>query len=336
VLAHAQEESMLIRQAQNIDLVGAAGVLKASRFDVAEWMVGRSERPQAKPGQAVVWIIVPPVARQDLEPSPSELALVEATRQLLDDGEAVMLNVQPSLLPKFGRPDQWGPMAGRFGLEADTARVVFEQVLVSPDETSQERGQIVRDFTADHAIARAVHGQRTYLVLPVPINLDDRAASGVRQEVVASVAPSAARWLESDWSRPVEHVVQGATHTPLAGPVPVIVAAQGHSSVTGRAQRFLLVGSGGWLLSYITDIATSLGGERVALEFPGNYELLLASVAWLAHLDDLIAPSAVSQQVSRLDGVTARAKWVWGSIVVGGVPAACLILGVLVWGIRRR
>jgi hypothetical protein len=134
----------------------------------------------------------------------------------------------------------------------------------------------------------------------------------------------------------VEHVAQGATHTPLASPVPVIVAAQGHSSVTGRAQRFLLVGSGGWLLSYITDIATSIGGERVALQFPGNYELLLASVAWLAHLDDLIAPSAVSQQVSRLDGVTTRAKWVWGSIVVGGVPAACLILGVLVWGIRRR
>ena len=193
VLAHAQEESMLIRQAQNIDLVGAVGVLKASRFDVAEWMVGRSERPQAKPGQRVVWIIVPPVARQGLEPSPQETALVEATRQLLDDGEAVMLNVQPSLLPKFGRRDQWGGMAGRFGLEADTARVVFEQVLVSPDETSQERGQIVRDFTADHAIARAVHGQRTYLVLPVPINLDDRAASGVRQEVVASIAPSTAR-----------------------------------------------------------------------------------------------------------------------------------------------
>ncbi|MHC4709415.1 MAG: hypothetical protein ACYTA3_03080, partial [Planctomycetota bacterium] len=145
-----------------------------------------------------------------------------------------------------------------------------------------------------------MHGQRTYLVLPVPIRQVDELNPAVRREVIASIAPSAARWLESDWSRPVEHVAQGATRTPLASPVPVIVAAQGHSGVTGRDQRFLLVGSGGWLLSYITDIATSIGGERVALEFPGNYELLLASVAWLAHLDDLIAPSAVSQQVSRL------------------------------------
>jgi hypothetical protein len=328
--------SVLIRQAQNIDLVGAAGVLEASRFDVAEWIVGRSERPQAKPGQPVVWIIVPPVARQGLEPSPSELALIEATRQLLDDGEAVMLNVHPSLLPKFGRRDQWGGMAGRFGLEADTARVIFEHVQISPDETSQERGQIVRDFTADHAIARAVHGQRTYLVLPVPIHLDDRAASSVRQEVVAWIAPSADRWLEDDWSRPVEQAAGAQPGAAIETPVPVIVAAEGHSAVTGGPQRLLLVGSGGWLLSYIADIATSVGGERVALEFPGNYELLLASVAWLASLDDLIAPSAVSQQVSRLDGVTTRAKWVWGSIVVGGVPAACLILGVLVWGIRRR
>ena len=83
----------------------------------------------------------------------------------------------------------------------------------------------------------------------------------VRQEVVASIAPSAARWIESDWSRPVEYVDPGAVHTALADPVPVVVAAEGHSAVTGGAQRFLLVGSGGWMLSYITDIATSIGGE---------------------------------------------------------------------------
>ncbi|MHC4993181.1 MAG: hypothetical protein ACYTGC_19595, partial [Planctomycetota bacterium] len=203
-----------------------------------------------------------------------------------------------------------------------------------PDETSQERGQVVRDFTADHAIARAVHGQRTYLVLPVPIREVER--EGVRHAVVASIAPSADRWLESDWARPPEQLDGATPEARLTGAVPVVVAAEGRSGVTGGPQRVLVVGSGGWLLSYITDVATSVGGDRVALEFPGNYELLLASVAWLSHLDDLIAPSAVSQQVSRLDGVTTTARWVWGSIVVGVVPAACLILGVLVWGIRRR
>ncbi|MHC4588634.1 MAG: DUF7088 domain-containing protein [Planctomycetota bacterium] len=336
VFAHAQEESMLLRRGQNIDLVGAAAVLEASRFDIAEWIVGQSDRPAAKPEQPVVWIIVPPVTRTGLEPSASEQALVEATRQLLEDGAAVMLNVHPSLLAKFGRADPWGTLAGRFGLVADTARVVFEQVQVSPQETSQERGQIVQDFPDDHAIARAVHGQRTYLVLPVPILQDAQAPAGVRRQVVARIEPSADRWLEDDWSRPPQPFDRAGPRDVLEGPVPVVVIAEGQSEVTGGQQRFMLVGSGGWMLSYITDIATSVGGERVALEFPGNYELLLASVAWLAEMDELIAPSAVSQQVERLDGVTARVKWVWGSIVVGGVPVACLVLGVLVWGIRRR
>jgi hypothetical protein len=336
VFAHAQEDSMLLRRGQNIDLVGAAAVLDASRFDVAEWIVGQSDRPAPKPGQPVVWIIVPPVTRTGLEPSAAEQALVEATGQLLADGEAVMLNVHPSLLAKFGRADPWGTLAGEFGLAADTARVVFEQVQVAPEETSQERGQIVQDFPADHAIARAVHGQRTYLVLPVPVLQDARAPAGVRRQVVARIEPSADRWLEGDWSRPPQAGGRAEAREALEDAVPVVVTAERHSEVTGRQQRFMLVGSGGWMLSYITDIATSVGGERVALEFPGNYELLLASVAWLAQMDELIAPSAVSQQVARLDGVTSRVKWVWGGIVVGGVPVACLILGVLVWGIRRR
>jgi hypothetical protein len=336
VFVHAQEDPMLLRRPQNVDLVGAASVLKASRFDVAEWIVGQSDRPAPEPGQPVVWIVVPPVSRRTLDPSPSELVLIEASRQLLEDGEAVMLNVHPSLLPKFGRPDPWRTVAASFGLEADTARVVFERVLVAPDETSEERGQVIQDFPTDHAIASAVHGQRTYLALPVPILRDESVQTGVQQQVVAWIEPSADRWLEDDWSRPPDPANDALPADALDHPVPVVVTAQRQSPATGQVQRIMLNGSGGWMLSYITDVATSVGGERVALEFPGNYELLLASVMWLAGMDELIAPSAVSQQVARLDGVTAKAKWVWGSIVVGGVPVACLVLGVLIWGIRRR
>jgi hypothetical protein len=335
VFVHAQDESMLARHGQHIDLVGAADVLRASRFAVDEWIVGQSERPSAEPGQPVVWIVVPPVARRGLEPSASEQALIEAARELVADGEAVMLNVHPSFLPKFGRDDPWRALAARFGLEADTARVVFERTRVSPEGTGPQRRQILHDFRADHPIARAVHGQPTYLALPVTILEADQAAVGVRRQTVAWIEPSPDRWLEADWSAPPESFDQAARGEALASPVPVIVAAEGPDPATGRHQRLLIIGSGGWMLSYIADVARSVGGERVALEFPGNYELLLASVAWLAGMDDLIAPSAVSQQVARLDGVTASVRWVWGAIVMGGLPVACLALGVLVWGIRR-
>ncbi len=90
------------------------------------------------------------------------------------------------------------------------------------------------------------------------------------------------------------------------------------------------------MLSYIADVVIPLGGERVALANPGNYELLLSSVAWLAQMDELIAPSPISQQVARLDGITAAVLRVWWWGVLAGMPGGCLLLGVAVWVVRRR
>jgi hypothetical protein len=100
-------------------------------------------------------------------------------------------------------------------------------------------------------------------------------------------------------------------------------------------QRVIFVGSGNWMLSGIADAASSIGGGRAVLRYPGNQELLLASTAWLAGLDDLIAPSPVSQQVARLDGVNDRVGAVWAAITIIGAPIACLLLGCLVWLVRR-
>ena len=79
-----------------------------------------------------------------------------------------------------------------------------------------------------------------------------------------------------------------------------------------------------------------MGGDRLALVNPGNYELLLASIAWLAGADELIASSPVSQQVARLDGLTPPVRTLWRWMALAIVPGACLLSGVSVWVIRRR
>ena len=68
---------------------------------------------------------------------------------------------------------------------------------------------------------------------------------------------------------------------------------------------------------------------------PGNYELLLASVAWLAGEDDLIAASPVSRQVARLEGLTPAVRTFWRWVAIAFLPAACLLAGVAVWMVRR-
>ncbi len=337
VFIHAQDESMVRRRDRQVDLVGATNVLKAARFEVQEWVVGKSDTPVPAQGQPMVWIVVPSPARQGLEPTEAERALIAAVRQLLADGEPVLLSVYPSRLPGLGRPDPWQAVVEQLGLQADTARVVYEQVRLSPQEVSRERGQAIRDFRGDHPIAKAIHGQQTYFALPVPIRSIDEASIGGQQQVIADIASSPNRWLEKDWAVDPQSLDDPKPDERFLEPVPIVVAVERlHPLERGRWQRSIVVGSGGWMLSYIADVVIPLGGDRVALANPGNYELLLSSVAWLAQMDELIAPSPISQQVARLDGITPAVQRVWWWAVLAGMPGGCLMLGVVVWVVRRR
>jgi hypothetical protein len=62
---------------------------------------------------------------------------------------------------------------------------------------------------------------------------------------------------------------------------------------------------------------------------------MLASVSWLAGMDDLIAASPISQEVSRLRDLSpdARTRWFW--IVVAGLPLLCIAAGAAIWIARR-
>ena len=59
VLVHAQDESLLSRRVQNVDFVGAADMLRGSRFEVWEWIVPRRRKPVPPRARAVVWVVVP-------------------------------------------------------------------------------------------------------------------------------------------------------------------------------------------------------------------------------------------------------------------------------------
>ncbi len=335
VFLHAQEDSLLVRRDRNVDLVGAASMLGASRFEVKEWIVGSSDPPTPAPGRPVVWIVIPPPSRKGLEPAAAELQLVDAARTLLADGESVLLSVYPSVLSRFGLSDPWQRVADRFGISVETGAVVFEELQVSRDESSRRRVDWLREFPADHPIARAVHGRRTYLALPVAI-LVAEPPPGTLIEVIARIEASPDRWMEADWSVDSRVVAEMERGPAITEPVTVMVAVETrHPLRRGSPQRAIVIGSGGWMLSYVADVAMPIGGERVVLANPGNYELLLSSVAWLAGMDDLIAPSPVSRQVARLDGITAavRRRWQWIALLLA--PGACVVLGVVVWMVRR-
>lgn len=340
VFVHGQSESILRSGQSRVDLVGVGSVLRSMRYDVREWPITNLDRPQPRAGQRTVWIVVTPPPggdRRSFEPSREEIMLLGRMRQLIAEGEPVLLSFYPSVMHKLNQPDPWqGHLAG-FGIRVDTARVLLGSQVAPGGGRTQVQWADFTDIRSDHPVGQAVSGQLVRLPVPVPIEIASELPTGVRRWILIEQPADASRWLEDDW---LDAIRNGETDVPpekrLDQPAPLAAAAsRPHPLDQNRRQRLVVVGSGTWMQSSIADQVVSLGGARVALVFPGNYELLQASVAWLAGMDDMIARSPTSQQVARLDGVTPSVRTLWWWIALVILPGGCLVIGAVVWTVRR-
>lgn len=336
MFVHTEEGSMLRPRPNQADLVGIANLLKASRFEVAEWSPAtQSTRPTPEKNQRIVWVIIPPMQRTGIQISKQEESLLAAVRRLIDDGEPILLSAYPSILPRYGQPDPWARLPQPFGMSFDTSQVVYEQVRMGEGEMQNRIAQLINEYPIDHIISRAIEGLDSRFSLPIPITMQE-GITGIDRTGLASIAASPDRWTEPQWTTDPSQTKAPTPERVLQREVPVAVAAERIHPVRTGMQRVICVGAGAWMLSYEADLVVPIGGNRVALVYPGNNELMLASIAWLAGMDDLIAASPVSQEVSRLKDVTesARLRWMW--ITVAGMPGLCIVLGITMWLIRRR
>jgi hypothetical protein len=263
-------------------------------------------------------VVIPPTSRAGFEPSLREQKLLDAVEGLLAEGESVMLNVQPSLLPRYGQQDSWSALAESVGITLDTEKVLVERVAVGPNNLDVQRAQMISRTNSEHVIARAVEGRQIFI--PLPISMEGG-------EPLILVNPSGDRWLDTHWER---EIIDVAGKLPIAKDVTIATATQHHSGA-----RVVIVGSGGWLLSWAADRAVSLGGGQVAMVNPGNSELLLACVEWLSGLDDWIAAGPIGQQLSRVHGLSRPMYLVWTGILILGIPIL-LFASALFVSIRRH
>ncbi|MDG2424800.1 MAG: Gldg family protein [Phycisphaerales bacterium] len=334
IFVHDRDVSMLKSDSQNIDVTGAQSMLEASRVNVMEWSVSTEKRPVIPPGSPAVWIVMAPARRTGLKPSRSEMELVHVAGNLLADGEPVLLSFYPSLLPRYGQSDPWAELVRPLGIEVKTGQVITESNRGPDGEHVVGRVQVLTEFTEPHLVAAALHGQSLALPLPVPVGISEDARRGDIL-LMAHVSPRSTRWLEEDWSPRDEAMPMQADQTSLDQPAPVIAAVERPSPVGGEPQRVLVVGSGGWMLNYVADMVMATGGERYALLYPGNHELLLSGSAWLAGLDDRIAPGPLSQEVARLGSIPSATRRQWSWFLLLGIPGVITLVGIGVW-FRRR
>ena len=258
--------------------------------------------------------IVPPLERRSLEPDAAEKALLEATQRLLREGEPVFLLAAPSVAAAMGMQDPWADPLRTQGLQARTGAMVVE--LAARSETDRQlRTTIERVVRGEHPASRALRGKVSW---PLPMPLEVRSAGAWKAATVACIEPGSATWIEEDprvISNGTDRVPNGKA---LAADqrVPILALAQGED------RRVALAGGVAWALSSTAGVADARG----ALLHPGNRDLFVAVVRWLA--GDASADGAV-QEVGV--GLARRMH------AVAWLPA--LLMLVAPWGLhslRRR
>jgi len=334
VFVHDGAASVLNPVNPDVDVSGAASVLRAAGMQVEQWQPHvNTGRPEWTKGPTA-WVILPPARRGGVELSSGEAALLRAASDLAASGEGVMLNLFPSQASALGQPDPWAALAGRLGVDARTSEVLLRDVSTSEGREPPEATIELAEFPADHVVAAAVHGQP--LKLPLPLRVSP-AADATGLMVLAEVEAGPSLWMEPNWRALVSADPRLRRRPPAFDPARVIdesvpVAVAG---TLPRGGRVLVIGSGNWMRTGVADAAANAGGDRIALLHPGNHELMVAATSWLAGLDDRIARGALSQEVARLRSIGTSERRLWGWVILCVLPVAALSLALVTW-IRRR
>lgn len=325
IFVHAEGRSMLRPSGDRLDFAAMADALRSVRSSVREWQPTIEPRPLARDGRRQVWVVVPPLRRAGVDPDPRERRLLEAATRLVEEGEPILLAVTPSVLPLVGQTDPWAILAGRLGVEAKTGSTILELSATS------ERQRVVRGFfeidgESEHEAARGARSMRTVVSEPVPLV----PAPGVEAVPLLEIPVASNRWHEDDWRSAVRRTIEVPESKRLDAPVAVLEAVERRGG--GRA---VVSGGTGWILSGLADMTGQLGPERVYLRYPGNRELFVGAVGWLADLDgDFGAGSG--REVERIPRLSRSTLASLAAIAIAGVPGVSLLAALAVRARRRR
>lgn len=357
VLVHAYPVSMLEQNppadSPGVRIGNMIEKLRLRRIDVTEWRVTHDAlRPTLldinPDGQRpVVWMVMP--APPPTEPSgasgiaPAERAmatdrLARALGELLDSSECALVSLEPSELPVIGEPDPVAEPLERFGISADTGRM-----LVDVRQTAQGRAllayQTARAANTATPVGAAVNGLAIRLPWATPIDLNGPPDAIATSPLITVPNNSGTVWGESQWrlwrrASPLAPVLPPMTPTPdaerdaIADQWTLAAAAEvDRIGSSGRKQRLIVVGSPVWFEDYYLNAAQTVEGRPVLL-FPGNAALLESSIAWLAGQDELVAPSPQVRDIARVRPLTpgqlAAIRW----SLAAGLPVLVLLVGI--------
>lgn len=320
--------------------------LLAMDFEVAEWPDPvNTDPPTLRPGQRAVWITMPyfrpDVNRSESLDNTNKDTVAAFLTQRLAQGDAamIMLYANGDTAPRLtdAPTDTLVNLLKTFGIDAQLHHSAVQ--LKSEDEDGDNRQYtnqfIVNDWPTSPIVGDALNGINTFFTHPIPI-----AFNQVKETTHIPLVEIAA---------PVLHVQEAAADDKTGQFTPVPDSAR-DSVIIGAAvekdgARLVTIGSATWAMDEVLSLAALPDGtvgpnlanhEGARILYPGNSDLFVNSICWLAHEDELIAASPRTQDIRRIEPMSDGTLQTIRLLLWAGMPTVILVLGVGVGLMRRR
>ena len=351
VLTHAESQPLLTSRARLFDALAAHFSRRA--IDLVEYSVITQPEPPRPEDldptrtRPIIFLVlspdssVPAAGPSDKPGAERALLLGKALSKLAAAGASICLNVNPSLIPLSEQADPVTIFAIDFGLRIDSARPIV-QVTNAAGRPTFAFDRVIQPLNSTHPITTAIRGLPTFVGFPISVE-HTRPTDGSEVQVTDLYAiDGGSSWAEHEWisiwqtSPNKRNDLAPPTLDPAKdnprGPF-VVAAASERTRPSLPAQRLVFVGSNNWFADFITQATETVDG-RVIRSFPGNLELMDASIDWLAHQEALIAPAPDSQAIAIIQPLANAQITLLRAILIIALPASVLLLGVIYRCIR--
>jgi hypothetical protein len=313
--------------------------LEGAGFEVIQWNPMGIRSPGSPPtaptppptpraNQDVVWIF-PPLTQPDASnPMPTGAdRVVQLARDRMDQGDGVLMMVRYDAAARFSATDPFVQLLSVWGIEANPGKLILHEVKVDESRSQASMQFLIRNWPTELPITQALAGLPGLSYAASPLKEAKEKSESVRVWPLIELREDR-QWAEGDFGGDTMPKFNAAF---AAESFNVAMAAE-HD---GR--RLVAISDPAFGMDSLLNAGRGGGtADQTGAALPANAEFFVNSAYWLAHLDTLIAASARTQDIRRIDPISASTQRTIRIGLLAGLPMLTLVVGVGVWLARRR
>jgi len=309
--------------------------LEKANFIVRDWNVQtQREMPEIPEASKVVLVLVPPAPPNPRLPMPPPSPeTYQPAVDLVKQGAPAVVLGEPAGL--FQQAVPYADLFGEFGVEAKFGAVAVRQVVVDASGKTEALPQVQITQYPAHEITDPLGALPTMVLTGSPLQIKTDLPEGLSVAPILELPAGRDYWADTVV---IEALNRQATFDPaedLTGPLPLAVAVT--RQVGGETQKVVLFGDADLPRDGVAFYRNPvLYRDRIEMQyaFPGNAELFVNACLWVAGSEQLIAVSPEALEARRL-GDMGGWQLPLQILIIGGLPALVLAVGVVVYLVRR-